>query len=137
MLSWGGIVFFPRRNNVSRRRPPVVSTNILAGILFSNIISVIHQFAAFVGMYESKASLMGVMPFNINTLINYRALLVGNLCRRAIVLFLLFVLPQSAAPAGGIYSAIVLQIDSKAKRKIVIWLAVLTTLMFILCMPHR
>lgn len=30
-------------------------------------------------MYESKASLMGVMPFNINTLINYQALLVGNL----------------------------------------------------------
>lgn len=41
VLSWGGYRVFspPAKQCFPRRRPPVVSTNILAGILFSNIIS--------------------------------------------------------------------------------------------------
>ncbi len=61
VLAGAAIVSFPPGETMFlRRRPPVVSANILAGILFLNVFLVIYQFAAFVGMY-GKASLIGVL----------------------------------------------------------------------------
>ncbi|WP_348250919.1 MASE1 domain-containing protein, partial [Salmonella enterica] len=71
---------------------------------------VIYHFAAFVGMYESKASLMGVLPFNINTLINYQALLLGNLVG---VPLCYFIIPTLRNPVHlrGYYQQLKVQID--------------------------
>ncbi len=137
VLSWGGYrVFSPRRNNVSHGDAHLLFQRIFWQVFCSaTLFLVIYQFAAFVGMYESKASLMGVMPFNINTLINYQALLVGNLVGVPLCYFIIRTL-RNPLHLRGYYQQLKLQIDSKAtKKEIVIWLAVLTTLMFILCMP--
>lgn len=136
VLSWGGYrVFSPRRNNVSHGDAHLLFQRIFWQVFCSaTLFLVIYQFAAFVGMYESKASLMGVMPFNINTLINYQALLVGNLVGVPLCYFIIRTL-RNPLHLRGYYQQLKLQIDSKAtKKEIVIWLAVLTTLMFILCM---
>lgn len=67
-------------------------------------------------MYESKASLMGVMPFNINTLINYQALLVGNLVGVPLCYFIIRTL-RNPLHLRGYYQQLKLQIDSKATKK--------------------
>lgn len=67
-------------------------------------------------MYESKASLMGVMPFNINTLINYQALLVGNLIGVPLCYFIIRTL-RNPLHLRGYYQQLKLQIDSKATKR--------------------
>ncbi|HED5890245.1 TPA: sensor domain-containing phosphodiesterase [Salmonella enterica] len=137
VLSWGGYrVFSPRRNHVSHGDAHLLFQRIFWQVFCSaTLFVVIYQFAAFVGMYESKANLMGVMPFNINTLINYQALLVGNLIGVPLCYFIIRTL-RNPLHLRGYYQQLKLQIDSKVtKKEIVIWLAVLITLMFILCMP--
>ena len=81
VLSWGGYrVFTPRRNNVSHGVPHLVFPRIFWQVFFSaTLFLVLFQFAGFVGIYKNRVSMMGVTPFNINALINYQALLVGNL----------------------------------------------------------
>ncbi len=125
VLSWGGYrVFSPRRNNVSHGDAHLLFQRIFWQVFCSaTLFLVIYQFAAFVGMYESKASLMGVMPFNINTLINYQALLVGNLVGVPLCYFIIRTL-RNPLHLRGYYQQLKLQIDSKAtKKEIVIWLA--------------
>ena len=68
VLSWGGYrVFTPRRNNISHGDAQLVFPRIFWQVFCpATLFLVLFQFAAFVGMYESKLSLMGVTPFNIN-----------------------------------------------------------------------
>lgn len=137
VLSWGGYrVFSPRRNNVSHGDAHLMFQRMFWQVFCSaTLFLVIYQFAVFVGMYESKVSLMGVMPFNINTLINYQALLVGNLIGVPLCYFIIRTI-RNPLHLRGYYQQLKLQIDSKVtKKEIVIWLAVLIMLMFILCMP--
>lgn len=137
VLSWGGYrVFAPRRNNVSHGDARLIFQRMFWQVFCSaTLFLVIYQCAAFVGMYESKSSLMGIMPFNINTLINYQALLVGNLIGVPLCYFIIRTI-RNPLHLRGYYQQLKLQVDSKTtKKEIVIWLAVLITLMFILCMP--
>lgn len=137
VLSWGGYrVFSPRRNNVSHGDARLMFQRMFWQVFCSaTLFLIIYQFAAFVGMYESKASLMGVTPFNINTLINYQALLVGNLIGVPLCYFIIRTL-RNPLYLRGYYQQLKLQFDSKAtKQEIVIWLAALIALIFILYMP--
>lgn len=81
ILCWGGYrVFTPRRNNVSHGDTRLIAQRIFWQIVFpATLFLILFQFAAFVGLLASRENLVGVMPFNLGTLINYQALLVGNL----------------------------------------------------------
>ncbi|CBG89191.1 bifunctional diguanylate cyclase/phosphodiesterase [Citrobacter rodentium] len=137
VLSWGGYrVFNPRRNAVSHGVPRLVFQRIFWQVFCSaTLFLLLFQFAAFVGMYESRLSLMGGSPFNINALINYQGILVGNLIGVPIFYFILRVI-RNPFHLRGYYSQLKLQFDRKVtKTEVVIWLLVLTVLMTLLCMP--
>lgn len=79
--------------------------------------------------------MMGVMPFNINTLINYQALLVGNLIGVPLCYFIIRTV-RNPLYLRGYYAQLKQQFDKKVtKKEVVIWLLVLTLLMTMLCMP--
>jgi len=137
VLSWGGYrVFNPRRNAVSHGMPRLVFQRIFWQVFCSaTLFLLLFQFAAFVGMYESRLSLMGGSPFNINALINYQGILVGNLIGVPIFYFILRVI-RNPFHLRGYYSQLKLQFDRKVtKTEVVIWLLVLAVLMTLLCMP--
>lgn len=137
VLSWGGYrVFNPRRSCVSHGEPRLVFQRIFWQVLCSaTLFLVLFQFAAFVGMYESRLNLMGVTPFNINALINYQGILVGNLIGVPFFYFLLRVI-RNPLHLRGYYSQLKLQFDAKAsKKEVALWLLILIVLMTLLCMP--
>ncbi|EKJ8218389.1 bifunctional diguanylate cyclase/phosphodiesterase [Citrobacter sedlakii] len=137
VLSWGGYrVFNPRRNCVSHGEPRLVFQRIFWQVFCSaTLFLVLFQFAAFVGMYESRLNLMGVTPFNINALINYQGILVGNLIGVPFFYFLLRVI-RNPLHLRGYYSQLKLQFDAKAsKKEVALWLLILIVLMSLLCMP--
>lgn len=137
VLSWGGYrVFNPRRNCVSHGEPRLVFQRIFWQVFCSaTLFLVLFQFAAFVGMYESRLNLMGVTPFNINALINYQGILVGNLIGVPFFYFLLRVI-RNPLHLRGYYSQLKLQFDAKAsKKEVALWLLILIVLMTLLCMP--
>ncbi|WP_459853660.1 bifunctional diguanylate cyclase/phosphodiesterase [Citrobacter sedlakii] len=137
VLSWGGYrVFNPRRNCVSHGEPRLVFQRIFWQVFCSaTLFLVLFQFAAFVGMYESRLNLMGVTPFNINALINYQGILVGNLIGVPFFYFLLRVI-RNPLHLRGYYSQLKLQFDAKAsKKEVALWLLILVVLMTLLCMP--
>lgn len=137
VLSWGGYrVFNPRRNCVSHGESRLVFQRIFWQVFCSaTLFLVLFQFAAFVGMYESRLNLMGVTPFNINALINYQGILVGNLIGVPFFYFLLRVI-RNPLHLRGYYSQLKLQFDAKAsKKEVALWLLILIVLMTLLCMP--
>ncbi|HFK3154478.1 sensor domain-containing phosphodiesterase [Citrobacter sedlakii] len=137
VLSWGGYrVFNPRRSCVSHGEPRLVFQRIFWQVFCSaTLFLVLFQFAAFVGMYESRLNLMGVTPFNINALINYQGILVGNLIGVPFFYFLLRVI-RNPLHLRGYYSQLKLQFDAKAsKKEVALWLLILIVLMTLLCMP--
>ncbi|NDO79439.1 sensor domain-containing phosphodiesterase [Citrobacter sp. NCU1] len=137
VLSWGGYhVFAPRRGQVYHGDVRLVFQRMFWQVFFpASLFLVIFQFAAFVGMYDSKPHLMGVMPFNINALIDYQALLVGNLVGVPLC-YLIIRIIRNPCYVYSYFSQLKLQIDSKVtKKEIAIWLIVLSMLMVLLCMP--
>ncbi len=71
ILCWGGYrVFTPRRNNVSHGDTRLISQRIFWQIVFpATLFLILFQFAAFVGLLASRENLVGVMPFNLGTLV--------------------------------------------------------------------
>ncbi|MDA8480154.1 sensor domain-containing phosphodiesterase [Citrobacter sp. Awk 4] len=137
VLSWGGYhVFAPRRGQVYHGDVRLVFQRMFWQVFFpASLFLVIFQFAAFVGMYDSKPHLMGVMPFNINALIDYQALLVGNLVGVPLC-YLIIRIIRNPCYVYSYFSQLKLQIDTKVtKKEIAIWLIVLGMLMILLCMP--
>ncbi|MEG1249320.1 MAG: sensor domain-containing phosphodiesterase [Citrobacter sp.] len=137
VLSWGGYkVFAPRRNNVAHGDSHLMFQRIFWQVFCpATLFLVLFQFAAFVGVYESKSGMTGVMPFNVSTLINYQALLVGNLVGVPLCYFIIRTL-RNPLHLRGYFSQLKLQFDSKVtKKEFIIWLIILTTLMVLLCMP--
>ncbi|MDN8599199.1 sensor domain-containing phosphodiesterase [Citrobacter enshiensis] len=137
VLSWGGYhVFAPRRGHVYHGDVRLIFQRMFWQVFFpATLFLVIFQFAAFIGMYDSKSHLMGVMPFNINTLIDYQALLVGNLVGVPLC-YLIIRIIRNPCYLKGYFSQLKLQIDAKVtKKEIAIWLIVLGMLMVLLCMP--
>lgn len=137
VLAWGGYrVFNPRRNAVSHGEPGLVFQRIFWQVFFpATVFLLLFQFAAFVGLFESRLSLMGGSPFNINALINYQGLLVGNLIGVPLFYFILRVI-RNPCHLRGYYSLLKLQFDSKAsKKEVACWLLVLCVILVLLCMP--
>ena len=73
--------FTPRRNNVSHGDSRLISQRLFWQIVFpATLFLILFQFAAFVGLLASRENLgRRHAHFNLGTLINYQALLVGNL----------------------------------------------------------
>lgn len=141
IICWGGYrVFTPRRNNVSHGDTRLISQRIFWQIFFpATLFLVLFQFAAFVGLLASKENLVGVMPFNLGTLINYQALLVGNLIGVPLCYFIIRVV-RNPLYLRSYYSQLKQQVDRKVtKKEFAIWLLALGTLLLLLllllCMP--
>lgn len=137
VLSWGGYrVFAPRRSNVAHGDSHLMFQRMFWQVFCpATLFLILFQFAAFVGVYESKSGMMGVMPLNITTLINYQALLVGNLIGVPLCYFIIRTL-RNPLHLRGYFSQLKLQFDKKVtKKELAIWLIILTALMVLLCMP--
>lgn len=137
VLSWGGYrVFAPRRNNVAHGDSHLMFQRIFWQVFCpATLFLVLFQFAAFVGVYASKSGMMGVMPFNTGTLINYQALLTGNLVGIPLCYFIIRAI-RNPFHLRGYFSQLKQEFDNKvSKTEFAAWLIVLTTLMTLLCMP--
>ena len=71
VLSWGGYkVFSPRRNNVSHGDSHLLFQRMFWQVFCpATLFLILFQFAAFVGVYESKSGMVGVMGDAANLLI--------------------------------------------------------------------
>lgn len=137
VLCWGGYrVFAPRRSNVSHGDIRLVSQRVFWQIFCpATLFLILLQFAAFVGLLASRSNQIGVMPFNLGTLVNYQALLVGNLIGVPLC-YLIIRIVRNPNYLFSYYSQLKRQIDYKVtKKEVVIWLLLLTALMMLLCMP--
>ena len=137
ILCWGGYrVFTPRRNNVSHGDSRLISQRLFWQIVFpATLFLILFQFAAFVGLLASRENLVGVMPFNLGTLINYQALLVGNLIGVPLCYFIIRVV-RNPFYLRSYYSQLKQQVDAKVtKKEFAIWLLALGALLLLLCMP--
>ncbi|EHH6874615.1 cyclic-guanylate-specific phosphodiesterase PdeF, partial [Escherichia coli] len=127
ILCWGGYrVFTPRRNNVSHGDTRLISQRIFWQIVFpATLFLILFQFAAFVGLLASRENLVGVMPFNLGTLINYQALLVGNLIGVPLCYFIIRVV-RNPFYLRSYYSQLKQQVDAKVtKKEFALWLLAL------------
>ncbi|MGC6633289.1 MASE1 domain-containing protein, partial [Escherichia coli] len=89
---------------------------------------ILFQFAAFVGVYESKSGMVGVMPFNTGTLINYQAMLVGTLVGVPLCYFIIRTI-RNPLHVRGYFSQLKQQFDNKVtKTEFAIWLIILAVL---------
>lgn len=81
----------------------------------ATLFLILFQFAAFVGLLASRENLVGVMPFNLGTLINYQALLVGNLIGVPLCYFII----RWCEPfyLRSYYSQLKQQVDAKVTKK--------------------
>ncbi|MEB2417246.1 sensor domain-containing phosphodiesterase [Citrobacter sp. R-1.5.2] len=137
VLSWGGYkVFAPRRNNVAHGDSHLMFQRIFWQVFCpATLFLILFQFAAFVGVYESKSGMVGVMPFNTGTLINYQAMLVGNLVGIPLCYFIIRTI-RNPLHIRGYFSQLKQQFDTKVTRtEFAVWLIILTLLMALLCMP--
>lgn len=118
ILCWGGYrVFTPRRNNVSHGDSRLISQRLFWQIVFpATLFLILFQFAAFVGLLASRENLVGVMPFNLGTLINYQALLVGNLIGVPLCYFIIRVV-RNPFYLRSYYSQLKQQVDVKVTKK--------------------
>lgn len=137
VLSWGGYkVFSPRRNNVAHGDAHLMFQRIFWQVFCpATLFLILYQFAAFVGVYESKSGMVGVMPFNTGTLINYQAMLVGNLVGIPLCYFIIRTI-RNPLHIRGYFSQLKQQVDTKVTRtEFAVWLIILTLLMGMLFMP--
>ncbi|MDA8497251.1 sensor domain-containing phosphodiesterase [Citrobacter sp. Igbk 17] len=137
VLSWGGYkVFAPRRNNVAHGDSHLMFQRIFWQVFCpATLFLILFQFAAFVGVYESKSGMVGVMPFNTGTLINYQAMLVGNLVGIPLCYFIIRTI-RNPLHIRGYFSQLKQQFGTKVTRtEFAVWLIILTLLMALLCMP--
>ncbi|HGX3838929.1 TPA: EAL domain-containing protein [Escherichia fergusonii] len=137
VLSWGGYrVFVPRRSHISHGNAQLLFQRLFWQVFCPAVLFLLlFQFASFVGLYGSRSSQIGIMPFNISTLINFQSLLVGNLVGVPLCYVIIRIL-RNPLHIFGYYSQLKQQVDRKvSKKEFVLWLMVLTALMTLLCMP--
>jgi hypothetical protein len=80
VLCWGGYrVFAPGRNMTAYGDVRLMAQRLFWQVFCPATLFLLFQFAAYLGIYESRQSLAGLNPLNICTLINYQALLVSGL----------------------------------------------------------
>lgn len=83
----------------------------------ATLFLILFQFAAFVGLLASRENLVGVMPFNLGTLINYQALLVGNLIGVPLCYFIIRVV-RNPFYLRSYYSQLKQQVDAKVTKRV-------------------
>jgi GGDEF domain-containing protein len=128
--------FLKRAEKVIPYPIEIISQRIFWQIVFpATLFLILFQFAAFVGLLASRENLVGVMPFNLGTLINYQALLVGNLIGVPLCYFIIRVV-RNPFYLRSYYSQLKQQVDAKVtKKEFALWLLALGALLLLLCMP--
>ena len=137
VLSWGGYrVFAPRRNMTAYGDVRLMAQRIFWQVFCpATLFLVLFQFAVYLGIYESRQSLAGLNPFNIRTLINYQALLVGGLTGVPLS-YLLIRLIRHPRYVRTLFSQIRAQIDKKVTAvEFLIWAGALVGLLTMLLIP--
>ncbi|ADO47535.1 EAL domain-containing protein [[Enterobacter] lignolyticus] len=137
VLSWGGYrIFAPRRHHVSHGTPRLMAQRLFWQMFFpSSVFQLLLQFAVFFGMLPVTASMSGIAPFTLNSLINYQALLVGCLTGVPLCYFIIRVI-RNPRHLRGFISQLLLQIDKKVSPvEIIIWVIVLLFVLSLLLMP--
>ncbi|MBM3071359.1 sensor domain-containing phosphodiesterase [Enterobacter sp. RHBSTW-00994] len=136
-LSWGGYrVFAPRRNMVPYGDVRLMAQRLFWQVFFpATLFLLLFQFALYLGVYESRQSLMGQNPMSIRTLINYQGLLVG--CLTGIPFcYVLIRLIRHPRYAKGLISQSVAQVDKNVGViELLVWGAVLVGLLVLLLLP--
>jgi FOG: EAL domain len=137
VLSWGGYrVFSPQRNMVAYGDARLMAQRIFWQVVCpATLFLVLFQFAAYLGIYESRLSLAGLNPINIRTLINYQALLVSGLTGVPMS-YLLIRLIRNPFYLKSLISQIRGQIDRKVSlTEFLIWALVMSSLLTLLLLP--
>lgn len=137
VVSWGGYrAFTPNRRNVSHGNVRLMSQRIFwQAVCPATLFLALYQLVAFFDIYHLRQNLNGVTLFTINMLINYQALLVGNLIGVPLCYYIIRIL-RHPLYIRAYFSQMRLQFDPKVtKREIVIWTAIFIGLMVMLCMP--
>ncbi|RAU37378.1 EAL domain-containing protein [Enterobacter sp. RIT418] len=137
VLSWGGYrVFAPKRSRVSYGDARLMGQRIFWQVLCpATMFLLFFQFAAYLGIYDSRRSLQGLNPMNIYTLINYQALLVSGLTAVPLS-YLLIRLIRHPRYLKAVVSQIRAQIDKKVTvAEFLIWTAILGGLLSLLLLP--
>lgn len=137
ILSWGGYrVFAPGRHQVSYGDPALMPYRLFWQMFFpATVFQLLLQFAVLLGMFPEHASMSGISPFTLRSLINYQSLLVG--CLTGVPLFYLVIrLIRHPRHLRGFISQLRNQFDKKTNKiEVVIWLLVLIFLLALLLMP--
>lgn len=137
VLGWGGYrAFTPRRRNISHGNPRLMTQRILWQVICpATLFLILYQMITLVGFYKTNQIFSGVNIFSLNTLINYQALLVGNLTGIPMCYYLIRVL-RNPFYLRSYFSQLRLQFDPKVSRiEIVLWAGIFGLLMMLLCLP--
>jgi FOG: EAL domain len=137
VLSWGGYrVFAPKRNRIAYGDARLMGLRIFWQVFCpATMFLLFFQFAAYLGIYDSRQSLQGLNPMNIYTLINYQALLVSGLTAVPLS-YLLIRLIRHPRYLNAVVSQIRMQIDKKVTlTEFTIWAAILGGLLSLLLLP--
>lgn len=137
VLSWGGYrVFAPKRSRIAYGDARLMGQRIFWQVFCpATMFLLFFQFAAYLGIYDSRQSLQGLNPMNIYTLINYQALLVSGLTAVPLS-YLLIRLIRHPRYLNAVVSQIRMQIDKKVTlTEFTIWAAILGGLLSLLLLP--
>ena len=137
VLCWGGYrVFAPGRNMTAYGDVRLMAQRLFWQVFCpATLFLLLFQFAAYLGIYESRQSLAGLNPLNICTLINYQALLVSGLTGVPLS-YLLIRLIRHPRYIRGLISQIRLQIDKKVTViESLLWVTVMGGLLSLLLIP--
>lgn len=137
VLSWGGYrVFAPRRSMTSYGDMRLMAQRLFWQVFCpSTIFLILFQFAAWLGLYESRMSMAGVNPMSIRTLISYQGLLVGCLTGVPFCYMIIRII-RHPRYIKRIILQIRTQMDASVKpMEFVLWVAVTISLLGLLLSP--
>lgn len=137
ILSWAGYrAFTPNRRNVSHGNVSLVFQRIFwQAFCPATLFIALYQLVGLFDIYNLHQESNIGTPFMINILINYQALLVGNLIGVPLCYYIIRII-RHPLYIRAYFSQLRLQFDPKVtKREIVVWMFIFIGLMVMLCMP--
>lgn len=137
VLSWGGYrAFTSNRRNVSHGNAKLMFHRIFwQAFCPATLFLALYQIVAFFDIYHLRQNFNGAGIFTINIVINYQALLVGNLIGVPLCYYIIRII-RHPLYIRAYFSQLRLQFDPKVKKKeVAIWMLIFSSLMIMLCMP--
>ena len=137
ILSWAGYrAFTPKRRNISHGNVKLMCQRIFWQVFCpATLFLVLYQLVGFFDIYNLRQNLNGATLFIINVVINYQALLVGNLVGVPFCYYLIRIL-RHPPYIRAYLSQMRLQFDPKVtKKEVGVWVVLFSGLMVMLCMP--